>query len=297
MLKKLVIVFFAVLIISALLTPVVYSLLSSISTTFQYPFSRVFDRVAMIVVVIGVFFYRSNLMGFVLNKASLVSICNPRILLPFLVGLIITLMASSLVIIILNIKGVFILRVFEFKLVLLKLLKIFPAAILIACIEEVFFRNIVLKEFILRQKILQGILITSILYSVCHFISPVYDFTYDNFNFLAGIYYLFQVCERFLYGEIYLGIFGLFLVGMVLGYTYWRTQSLAFCIGLHSGWIISLKLVFFLFALPLSYQFNLPLSRRYILASLPLTWISIVFVFLGVFAWVRSKKELYCARL
>jgi membrane protease YdiL (CAAX protease family) len=63
-------------------------------------------------------------------------------------------------------------------------------------------------------------------------------------NALAGIQHLFTTFSPFLDPLPLLpGIFGLFLIGVVLSFALSRSGNLYLAVGLHAGWVFSLKML------------------------------------------------------
>lgn len=298
MLRVLALAFLSVITITAVTTPLVYSTLNSVFSNFNYPFSRVFDRVAMFWIVIGIYFYRKTLFADHFKELKHKGLKNKllELLKPFnelLLFSLLTLLTSFLVTWILLQQGIFELREYHgASIIISKTLKIIISAFFISIIEELFFRYLIISEYVKKQQIVRGILTSSLFYALCHFISPVYEFKYNKFDPLAGFYYIEEISKRFLLLEVYHGVLGLFLVGLVLALVFIKTRRLNICIGLHAGWIASLKLVFLFIALPQSYQTNLALTRRYILVAHPYTWISIISIFILFIIYNKNKKQI-----
>ncbi|MGH7888745.1 MAG: CPBP family glutamic-type intramembrane protease, partial [Candidatus Binatia bacterium] len=89
---------------------------------------------------------------------------------------------------------------------------------------------------------LRAYLLANLFYSLLHFVRPGQAYFLDGFVPLAGFQHLVKTFAPFLDPLPLLpGIFGLFLIGIVLSYALLRSGKLYLSIGLHAGWIISLK--------------------------------------------------------
>lgn len=109
-------------------------------------------------------------------------------------------------------------------------------------LEEVFFRGLLFKGLYDTGRPLRAYLLANLFYSLLHFVKPGQAYFLDGFEPLAGFRHLFKTFAPFLDPLLILpGIFGLFLIGVVLSYALLRTDKLYLPIGLHAGWIISLK--------------------------------------------------------
>lgn len=117
------------------------------------------------------------------------------------------------------------------------------AGVAVAIIEETFFRG-GLQSAIQRgtnQRI--AIIVTSIVYSVVHFLKPKgAGITAADVNWLSGLEYLGRVFARS--GQapgVAVGFVTLWLAGCVLGLAFARTRALYLPMGVHAGWVFTLK--------------------------------------------------------
>jgi CAAX protease family protein len=116
------------------------------------------------------------------------------------------------------------------------------AGIFAGALEEVFFRGLLFKGVYDAGRPLRAYLLVNLFYSLLHFVRPGKPYSLIGVEPLAGFRHLFKTFAPFLDPlEIVPGIFGLFLIGVVLSYALLRTGKLYLSIGLHAGWIISLK--------------------------------------------------------
>ena len=78
--------------------------------------------------------------------------------------------------------------------------------------------------------------------SAVHFVKPAQKVPLEGIDPLAGIFHLIHTFDRFLDPIALLpGLTGLFTLGLVLSYAFMRSGSLYLSIGLHAGWIFSIK--------------------------------------------------------
>jgi len=116
------------------------------------------------------------------------------------------------------------------------------AGIFAGALEEVFFRGLLFKGLYDAGRPLRAYLSANLFFSLLHFVRPGQAYFLDGFEPLAGFRHLFKTFAPFLDPlPILPGIFGLFLIGVVLSYALLRTGKLYLSIGLHAGWIIGLK--------------------------------------------------------
>jgi len=75
-------------------------------------------------------------------------------------------------------------------------------------------------------------------------VKPDVEYFLDPTDPLAGFRHLLNTFEPFSEPLLLLpGIFGLFLIGVVLSYALARAGHLYLAIGLHAGWIVGLKMI------------------------------------------------------
>lgn len=111
-------------------------------------------------------------------------------------------------------------------------------------LEEIFFRGILFKGLLQNGRLVRAVVLSSLFYSALHFVKPGEAYFVDGLDPLAGFRHLSYTFTPFLEPlNILPGMFGLFLLGVVLSYAFFRTGNLYLAIGLHAGWIFGLKSV------------------------------------------------------
>jgi len=108
--------------------------------------------------------------------------------------------------------------------------------------EEILFRGIIFKG--LREDLgrARAYLIAALFYSAIHFVKPSKDASLGALDAASGVRFLLGSFHPFLnLDTLFPGLLGLFLIGGVLCYAFERTGTLYLSIGLHAGWIFSLK--------------------------------------------------------
>ena len=118
------------------------------------------------------------------------------------------------------------------------------AGIFAGALEELFFRGLLFKGLYDNGGPLRAYTFANLFYSALHFVKPGQPYFLDGIQPLAGFRHLLTTFTPFLDPFAILpGIFGLFLIGIVLSYALVRSDKLYLGIGLHAGWIISLKML------------------------------------------------------
>ena len=158
--------------------------------------------------------------------------------------------------------------------------------------EELFFRGILFLGLREQSGSLRAYVLANLFYSVLHFVKPGESYFLNGLEPLAGFRHLASTFEPFLEPlEIAPGVFGLFLIGVVLSYALTRTSSLYLSIGLHAGWVFALKSmrVFGDFTRgDLGWLFG---STDPKIVSGVVTWIGIALVGVAVYHLTRGRSE------
>lgn len=277
MIRAFVILTVGTLFLSALLTPAVYSGLVYLAGEFPWPFSRVFDRVAMIAAAILLFAYRkefnlSELKKYFARRPVLQIVRDLGI--GFLLSLVPALVALTFVVG----GGELVWAEKAGAALLRRLPSVLFTAVVVSAIEEPFFRVILFNKLKSRLKPLAAAALCSIIYAFVHFIAPVKDFAYTEFSWTAGFSYLGAVAERLLLPGIPPAMFGLFCVGMILCFVITKTRSVFLCIGMHAGWVAALKGGLFTTTEVPGFRFASGIGRRYFLVAEPHAWASFLVI-------------------
>lgn len=167
-------------------------------------------------------------------------------------------------------------------------------AVVIALIEEYFFRGILLGALRRRLPWPWALTLLSLIFAALHFLRKpavrdaaqiASDLPWDGgFDVLPTL--LWQFGEpRLIVG----GFCTLFWVGWTLGYTVVRTQSLAMALGLHAGWVFALRA--FHFNSQRVGDVDMWLGADLITGILPAALVLFsLFVVHGIFVWQRRKR-------
>lgn len=125
------------------------------------------------------------------------------------------------------------------------LIKAITPAVIVSLIEEWLFRGVIFA-LLLRSLSVRGTIIgLSFFFALVHFLKPYHGSPeiMDGGSADAGFRLLAQIGERFLHPEDFIGIFmTLFIVGVILAYARHKTGYLWMPIGLHAGWVFTLKI-------------------------------------------------------
>ncbi len=121
--------------------------------------------------------------------------------------------------------------------------KYFLSAIVIAIIEEGFFRAFILGGMKGDFGNRVALILSAAIYAVAHLVRSPARFYVTGYEPAAGFVTLAHSIDQFTDPAIAIPmLIGLFLLGIVLGEAYILTSSVYFSIGLHSGFVLGAKL-------------------------------------------------------
>ena len=240
---------FAIIVLgfTALLSPWAALTWDYITTTrpgwesYRHSFGKIFDRFFMISGIVLFFFFRRFLRIGPLDRLGL----KPRTLawrdLRRGFGIAVASMAGLALI-------MSWLDVFEpfFRLSLARSMARCATAMLAAAaagfIEEILFRGVIFKGLYEELGRARAYLFAGLFFSAIHFVKPGAQAALGGLDAWTGLRYLAGSFQPFLdLDRLFPGLLGLFLLGAVLCYAFERTGALYLSIGLHAGWIFSLK--------------------------------------------------------
>ena len=259
----------------------------------RIPFSRFFDRFFMISGIVLFFSCRSLLKIDSLSQLGLSP--RTRAASDVAVGLCFALGSMFALGFIMSTAGVY--EVF-FRLSLGESVELYLKAMLtgftVGFLEEIFFRGIIFRGLLEDWKPLPAFLTANLFYSALHFVKPGEQYFLSGVEPWAGFRHLFSTFAPFLEPtEIVPGMIGLLLIGIVLSYAFLRTGTLYLSIGLHAGWIISIKTVR-LFGdyrrESLGWLFG---STDPKIVSGVVTWVGIILVGIAVY-WITRNRAGLC---
>jgi membrane protease YdiL (CAAX protease family) len=125
-----------------------------------------------------------------------------------------------------------------------RLISAFFAGIFAGFLEEIFFRGILFLGLRDTGRPWAAYVFANLFYSALHFVKPGEPYFLNGIEPWAGFRHLLSTFEPFYHPlDLLPGIFGLFLIGLILSYALARTGNLYLSIGLHAGWVFGLKVI------------------------------------------------------
>ena len=129
--------------------------------------------------------------------------------------------------------------------VLLLALEFLAVGLVVAVIEETFFRGALQGVLQKAMPWITALVITSVIYSALHFLKPKgVRILPEDVNALSGFACIGHIFSRSLGTEgVAVGFVSLLIAGMILGWVFQRTGALYLPMGLHAGWVLVNELV------------------------------------------------------
>ena len=116
------------------------------------------------------------------------------------------------------------------------------AGTIIALIEETLFRGAMLTAVKKHGSVLFAIFASSFIYALVHFLQPSDNFSTQALNWGSGFALLKDAFYPLTQINIIFDSFiALFLAGVLLAIVRLRSDRIAYCIGIHAGWVLAIK--------------------------------------------------------
>lgn len=190
-----------------------------LSPFLPFPFFRIFSRCLLGFGLLAAWFFQKKVRKKPFSELGLNG--NGKVAQDLLFGITLSLLFSLAI----TLLALF----FEFVLVQYhpplprKLMNYFFGSIAIAFFEELFFRGMLLQTLMDDLSTPLSVSLSSLLYSLVHFVRPLFVKPED-----LSLFYTESI--------------GLFLFGVLLSYAFLRSRSLYLSMGLHGGFVLFLKL-------------------------------------------------------
>jgi uncharacterized protein len=258
----------------------------------RYPFSRIFNRTFMISGIVLFFICRRQLGIGKLSELGFVTLGEGGG--DLLRGWTLAVVSMAALVLAMSVGEVFepFFRL-SFSRSLSRCFSAFFSGVFVGALEEIFFRGILFKGLLQGGRLCRALVLSSLFYSAIHFFKPGEPYFVKGLDPMVGFRHLFYTFTPFLEPlDLFPGMFGLYLLGIVLSYAFLRTGNLYLAIGLHAGWIFSLQSmrVFGDFSREdLGWLFG---STDPKIVSGVAAWVCIISVLLLIHWWTRSRRGL-----
>ena len=277
MIRAFAIIVFGTLLLAAVLTPPIFSALEYFMSEMSWRYSRVHERVAMLVLLGLIVLMRRDFPLPVLSAYYRPERWRQEWQ-PLLAGIGLTVMLSLSVLPLMVHDERLDWADRAFAQYALKVMQVAPGALVISILEESVFRALIFRRLRASVALPFAVALCSLVYAMAHFMTPAEQWQYPGYSMTVGFEYLGAVFDRLLLPGALEVFVGLFLVGVVLCLIVWRTGSLLLCIGLHTGWVIAMKLASFSTEKTANFVYLEGVGRLNFLLAEPLVWVSILLV-------------------
>jgi membrane protease YdiL (CAAX protease family) len=206
---------------------------------YRFPFPRIFDRTVMLTLAVMLTLWTRQLgVGRLLRRGFARPVDNLGAMLRGL------LVAAAVVAVLLALGAAFGGRaVIHTGEALARLPQYVTGAILIAIIEEGFFRAFLLRGMIEDFGRIGALAISAAVYALAHLVRSPARFYLSSFDAAAGFHNLYASLAQIAHPVPALpALVGLFLLGLVLGEAFLVTGNVYFSAGLHAGLVVGSKL-------------------------------------------------------
>ena len=222
----------------ALLATVIIAPIAAVAVAafgLHFPFPRIFDRTIMVALFAAILLFAQRLRLFDLViqgfKDARVGVMQAS------GGLALAGAAMALLFVLATFAGGNI----RASAIVFSVFRFLPAAILIAVIEEGFFRAFLLGGLKYELGTIGAVFVSSAIFAVVHVMRSPARFYLTKFDPTAGAVTLVSYGERIVHAEAGPPLFGLFLLGVVLGEAFVISRRVYVSLGLHTGFVLGAK--------------------------------------------------------
>lgn len=215
----------------------------------------------------------------------------------FVRGLGLGLMTLLPVMVVLYLLGVHVVdasRVWSWDWLLTKLIGGFLLALLISLAEEPIFRGILFASLQSRVSVAAAVLVSAFYYGLLHFLDSHSVLSGGDLNAFSGFILMQEAFANLINPEITSAFIALSCVGLFLGVIRATVpNSLALCIGCHTGWVWLIKFSKSLFDVDLQSPYYYLVSRYDgIVGPLVSVWMLLAVAVYSVYwYWMRAERQ------
>jgi membrane protease YdiL (CAAX protease family) len=206
----------------------------------RFPFPRIFDRTMMVTLLLAIIWLARDLNFVALLRSGFRHPAAKSAIL-FVRGLAVSLCTIAILFTLAIMAGHG--GVSDLHAAASRIPKYLLSAIVIAIVEEAFFRAFILGGLKTDFGNRTALLLSSAIYAVAHLVRSPARFYVSGFVPTAGLSTLAHSLDQLSHANVAIPtLIGLFLLGVALGAAYLVTGSVYFSIGMHCGFVLGAKL-------------------------------------------------------
>lgn len=235
-------VLFGGLLLAAFAAPFVYVALGALPFAADWPYSRVFNRTAMVVAALLIYVFRDSV-GWRFLSLLYAARTAGSALLQVTAGFAAALAGTACVV-----AGAFAFGWLgaakaPYSLLEPRTATTLAGALVVALVEETFFRGLVFPSLMARVGARIAAIASSAVYALVHLLVSDRSLGRRDFSLDAGFGYLFRAIGRQLEPASLLPLCGMFLCGLILAAVVRRSGTLYLAIGMHAAWAAAFQIL------------------------------------------------------
>ncbi|MBP9144440.1 MAG: CPBP family intramembrane metalloprotease [Thermoanaerobaculia bacterium] len=230
------------LVLAALAAPFIYSALLELLPKADVPFSRVYNRAAMLIAALLLLLLRDplgwrGLPGLLVARSGSGAVCQ------IVAGFLAALLGVGIAVGAALVMGWLALAGSSYEFVAGRTATALVGGLVVAFLEESFFRGLMFVSLAASLGTLRAAIASSGAYALVHLLVSDPALGRQGYSVGAGLAYLGNAVARQIEPASLLPLCGLFLCGLVLALSVRRSGALFLAIGLHAGWVFSFQVL------------------------------------------------------
>lgn len=272
------------LLLASLASPFVFAALGAVPWAARWPYSRIFNRTAMVVAALLLYAFRRPL-GWRVLPLLYASRTAGGAGMQFLAGFAAALAGPALAVAAACALGLLGPAPGGYAFFAVRTATTLVGALVVAWIEETFFRGLMFPSLAATLGTYTAAIASSAAYTLVHLLVSDPTLVRGEFTLGAGLGYVVHAVGRQIEPASLLPLCGTFLCGMVLAAAVRRTGTLYLAIGLHAGWASALQILRHATHPRVEIPGSSYLATHYYLVGTPWAWAGVLVSGLVAIAW------------
>ncbi len=268
-------VLFGSLLLAACAAPLVYVALGALPFAANWPYSRVFNRTAMVMAALLVYVFRASV-GWRFLPLLYAARTARSALLQVTSGFAAALAGTGCVVAVAFALGLLGAATAPYSFLEPRTATTLAGALVVALVEETFFRGLMFPSLLARVGALTAAIASSGVYALVHLLVSDRSLGRRDFSLDAGFGYLFRAIGRQLEPASLLPLCGMFLCGLVFAAVVRRSGTLYLAIGMHAAWAAAFQILRHATRPLVAIPGNSFLATHHYLIGTPWAWAGVV---------------------